>query len=222
MRYIKVILVIVALVLLAGCANSIHQVSVDDPVKMVQDEERFQELDQYFKRTYKKGDEFRIQKDPLYDEWRSLDSLSQAGKNGVSIKGKVFSTVDLDNKTYTLDGEIYSYDEIGNEIIVNDSFEEIDDETIPKLIKAAKNEKRKDQEHNISILLKTLWIPIVLAGIGILSIIRPDIIWFFEGGYKYKDAEQSDMSSWVNITRGIIAIGLSLVVLYFIYRALIL
>ncbi|GGH53316.1 hypothetical protein GCM10007358_12550 [Phocicoccus schoeneichii] len=58
--------------------------------------------------------------------------------------------------------------------------------------------------------------------IGILTFIRPDIIWFFEGGYKYKGAEQSRMYSGVNITRGIIAIGLSLVVLYFIYRALIL
>lgn len=222
MRYIKVILVIVALVFIAGCANSVRQVSVDDPVKMVQDEERFQELDQYFKRTYKKGDEFSIKKDPLYDEWRSLDSSSQVGKKGEFIKGKVSSTVDLDNKTYTFDGEIYSYDEIGNEIIVNDSFEEIDDETIPNLIKTAKNEKMKDQEHNKSILLKSLWIPIVLMVIGILSFIRPDIIWFFEGGYKYKDAEQSRMSSGVNKVRGIIAIVLSLVVLYFIYRALIL
>lgn len=221
-QLMKTIVIIVAMLSLTGCANSVRKVSVEDPVIMAADEARFQELDDYFNSRYAESDFTDIKNDPLYEEWRLLDPLGYVEGKGATTKGRAFATVDLANQTYTYEEETYAYAEQGDEIVIKDKFEGIDQETIPKLIRTAKKDKQADQDHNNRLLLQTLWMPIVLTIIGVLSIMRPDIIWFWEDGRKYKDAAPSDMSLNLNVLRGVLSIGLALVILFFIYRALLL
>ena len=37
-------------------------------------------------------------------------------------------------------------------------------------------------------------IAVILAGIGLFNIVRPRTAWFLDSGWKYKDAEPSDMA----------------------------
>lgn len=221
MKHYHILILLFFLLFLSGCANQVREMWTDDPLIKEANKERFKELDEYFNEKYPEKNTNEMSRDKYYEEWRSLDPITHS----ISIyinrdSGNFSSEIDLKNQTYTYDGKTYDYQIEGNEIILAEPDLPLDKETIPKLIRKAEQEYQEDKIFNQNLLLKTIWIPIVFIIIGILSMIRPDWIWFFEDGHKYKDTEPSNFVLGVNIFRGVIGIILALVILYFIFSGM--
>lgn len=220
-RYGMIISLFILFFFLSGCANQVRVMWTDDPQIEEERKERFKELDEYFNEKYPEKNLSEMSQDDLYEEWRSLDPLfKHLGIHKNRAPGNFSSTIDLKNQTFTYNKETYDYQTDGNEITLAEPILSLDKETIPTLVREAEKEYRQDQSYNRNFLLRTLWMPILFTIIGILSIKRPNWIWFFESGYKYKNAEPSDFSLGLNIFRGVIGIILALVYLYFIFSNL--
>lgn len=55
-------------------------------------------------------------------------------------------------------------------------------------------------------------IAVILAGIGLFNIVRPRTAWFLDSGWKYKDAEPSDMALSAHVIGGILALVIAVIV----------
>ena len=55
-------------------------------------------------------------------------------------------------------------------------------------------------------------IAVILAGIGLFNIVRPRTAWFLDSGWKYKDAEPSDMALSAHVIGGILAMVIAIIV----------
>ena len=84
------------------------------------------------------------------------------------------------------------------------------------MVVKARTKYQNDRSYNISLLIRTAWLPLLIGAIGILSIMRPKWVWWAEDGYKYKNAEPSGFSLGVNVFRGVIAIGIAIVLIFLI------
>ena len=218
MKRYRILIPLLFLLFLSSCADQVRVTWTDDPLIEEANKERFKELDEYFNEKYPEKNPSEMSQDEYYEEWRNLDPVFQhldIHKN--SNPGNIASEIDLKNQTYTYKEKVYDYQIKENEIIVADSDLPLDKETIPKLIKKAEQEYQEDKVYNRNLLLKTIWLPILFLAIGILSIKRPDWIWFFEDGHKYKNAQPSDFALGLNIFRGVIGILIALGYFYFIF-----
>ena len=221
MKRYYILIPLLFLLFLSGCADQVRVTWIDDPLIEEANKERFKELDDYFNEKYPEKNPSEMSQDEYYEEWRNLDPAFQhlnIHKN--RAPGNLSSEIDLKNQTYTYKEKTYDYQIEGDEIILAEPDFPLDKETIPKLIQKAEQEYQEDKTYNRNLLLKTIWLPILFVVIGILSIKRPDWIWFLEDGHKYKDAEPSNFALGLNIFRGVIGIVLALAYLYFILRSM--
>lgn len=55
---------------------------------------------------------------------------------------------------------------------------------------------------------------IIMAAVGIFNIVSPHTVWYLEYGWRYKDAEPSDMALGFNRVVGVIAIIVAVILLF--------
>src|SRR5699024_3372063 len=228
MKHYRVLIPLLFLLFLSGCADQVRVMWTDDPLIEEANKQRFKELDEYFNKKYPEKNTNEMSQDKYYEEWRNLDpALQQITIHTNSAPGNFSSEIDLKNQTYTYKEKTYDYQMEENKIILKEANLPLYKENIPKykktnhkLTQKARQGYQEDKTYNRYLLLKTIWLPILFVVIGILSIKRPDWIWFLEDGHKYKDAEPSNFALGLNIFRGVIGIVLALAYLYFILRSM--
>src|SRR5699024_2548854 len=171
MKRYYILIPLLFLLFLSGCADQVRVTWTDDPLIEETNKERVKELDDYFNEKYPEKNLSEMCQDEYYEEWLNLDPAFQhLDIHNKRAPGNFASEIDLKNQTYTYKEKTYDYQVEGDEIILAGPDLPLDKETIPKLIQKADQEYQEDKVYNRNLILKTIWLPILFIVIGVLSI----------------------------------------------------
>src|SRR5699024_1401608 len=145
MKHYRVLIPLLFVLFLSGCADQVRVMCTDDPLIEEANKQRIKELDEYFNTKDPDKNMNDISQDKNYKKCRNLDpALQQITIHTNSATGNFSSEIDLKNQTYTYKEKTYDYQMEGNKIILEEDNLPLDKETIPKLIRKAEQEYQND------------------------------------------------------------------------------
>lgn len=163
------------------------------------------------------SDDLGKMKDDLnYDEYVRLNGRYSMGntESSEAIRSRFSGRVNLDTQTVKhLETTVkYEYTADGIEISNNDS--ELLDETYVRMVGLAENKVEELKDSNRRLILTAGWMPILTLIIGIFAWIKPESVWYLEGGFRNKEAEPSDAALKLIRFQAIIAFSLTVFLIW--------
>lgn len=222
-KYWRIAALISLIFLLVGCASREQSVRTYDEAADEQLKERYIELDQMFFEQYDSAAE--MIRDPLYEEYRGLHRRFGPGSSHTfyadDLKNNLSATVDLDNQIIKREGVEIPYRVEGSEVIIPNNNTELRDETLIRFVKLAEQKYDDTVGQNRHTLITGGWLPILILLSGLIGFMKPERVWYLEGGFRNKDAEPSQSAmTWMKV-RSFIAFGLAGILFWMLYRSLI-
>ncbi len=200
------------LVVSVGCGREkIQEVAKYDETYAMEQRNRYAELKDYLYEEY--GEDLdEMKKDSLYDEYVRLNGMIQLGDE--SRMNNFKGTVDLDKQMIRYGEQKIAYEESEGTVVLTENLTELEDETLVRMVRLAKQQERKDREHNSRLLLTGGWLPVFTFLAGLIGWFKPRWVWYVEGGFRYKDVEPTDGALTLVRVQAIIAFGLTLLFVY--------
>lgn len=110
------------------------------------------------------------------------------------------------------------YNENENTIVLSENPTELMDETFVRMIRLAKQQETEDREHNFRLLITAGWLPVFTLIVGLIGWFKPRWVWYFEGGFRNKDAEPSNNALLFVKIQAVIAFTLTIFFVYLLFN----
>lgn len=222
--YWRIIAFVGILFLLVGCASREQSVRTYDEAYDEQMKERYSELDEMFFDKYDSVAE--MTRDPLYDEYSGLRMRYGPGASAMpradQMQNNFVATIDLDNQIIKRGDTEIPYELSDGEVIIPTNDTELQDETLVRMVDLAGQQYDDAVVHNRNTLLKGGWLPVLVLITGITGLLKPEWVWYVEGGYRNKNAEPSNASMSLMKVRSFIAFALAAFLFWALFKQLIL
>ncbi|MRJ48520.1 hypothetical protein [Fundicoccus ignavus] len=216
-KIVKLIsLLLVMTFIVVGCrTEKAQEVATYDEAHSMEQRDRYRELTSYFNEEYADNSD-DMEKDPLYSEYVRLNGIVQIGdESRVNIfKGRVY----LDKQTIQYGNQVIEYNENENTIVLSENPTELMDETFVRMIRLAKQQETEDREHNFRLLITAGWLPVFTLIVGLIGWFKPRWVWYFEGGFRNKDAEPSNNALLFVKIQAVIAFTLTIFFVYLLFN----
>ena len=139
----------------------------------------------------------------------------------LSRRNQFTGTVDLDNQTISYSNKVIDYESIDDSVTILNNESELLDETFVRMVHSAEDTYKENKEMNTQLLLSAGWLPIVTAFIGLMAWLNPRLVWYVEGGYRYKDAEPSSTSLTIIKGQALVAFGLTVLFVWLLVQRMV-
>lgn len=204
------------IVVIIGCSRErAQEVATYDEAYSMEQRDRYRELMDYFNEEYADNSD-DMRKDPLYPEYERLNGIIKIGDES---RENIFKgTVHLNKQTIQYRDQVIEYEEMDDTVVLSPNPTELEDETFIRMVRLANQQEREDWEHNSRLLLTAGWLPILTLVSGLIGWFKPKWVWYFEGGFRYEDAEPADTAITFVKIQAIIAFALTIFFVYLLFN----
>lgn len=211
-------------VFLIGCSSSVRKVATYDEKYEAEMKARYNQLREDLNEEYK--DNFsEMTKDEDFDEYVSLNARFGSGSSHLSyaedLRNNFTGEVNLKNQTVQYQDTIIEYEQNENDITIINNDTDLLDDTFVRMVEKANADYEEVRTFNFRRILTTGWMPLLMFVIGLIAWVKPEWVWYLEGGFRYQDTEPTSTVLTFIRFQAIVAFGLMLLFIYLIFQGMI-